>query len=189
MVSVSGGAVPGAAAWAGSFHAANESRVGEFFDLLQCYDAEYYCRWRDRSEACVAESGAEDTPAWFGAVCRSFEIDAVPRLVGAPQTVIHGEYYPSNILVAADAGPVYPVDWESAAVGPGEIDLAALTDRWPDELATECVAAYVRARWPEEGNGAPRGFLLGSTPPACTCSSAGSGTAPPGGRRGRANAD
>jgi hypothetical protein len=49
------------------------------------------------------------------------------------------------------------VDWESAAIAPGEIDLAALTEgrHWPSEIVQECRRAYVSSRWPE---GSPCSF-------------------------------
>ncbi len=52
-----------------------------------------------------------------------------------PRTVIHGEFYASNVLVAGDAADprVCPVDWELAAAAPGLIDLAALVSGgWSD---------------------------------------------------------
>jgi thiamine kinase-like enzyme len=45
-------------------------------------------------------------------------------------------------------GAVQPVDWESAALAAGEIDLAMLTDDWPPALSNVCDAAYAEARWP-----------------------------------------
>jgi hypothetical protein len=50
---------------------------------------------------------------------------------------------------------IYPVDWESAAVAAGEIDLAALTEGWPPGFVEQCELEYQRARWPE---GPPTGF-------------------------------
>jgi thiamine kinase-like enzyme len=67
--------------------------------------------------------------------------------------VIHGEYYPRNIL--GRGGRVHPVDWESAAIGAAEIDIAALTEHWPRDVTATCLAAYLDARWPR---GAPEGF-------------------------------
>ena len=54
---------------------------------------------------------------------------AVERLVRLPSTLIHGEFYASNIVVqeTTERCRICPVDWETAAVGPGLIDLAALT--------------------------------------------------------------
>ena len=62
-----------------------------------------------------------------------------------PQTIVHGEYYPRNILYRD--GQIFPVDWESAAVGPGEIDLATLTEAWDKETVEECHHEYLSARW------------------------------------------
>ena len=77
----------------------------------------------------------------------------VVLLKSAPPVLIHGEYYSSNILYRNEI--VYPVDWESAAMAAGEIDLAALTERWPPEIVRQCELEYQRARWPE---GSPADF-------------------------------
>ena len=50
---------------------------------------------------------------------------------------------------------IFPIDWERAGVGPGEVDLACLTTGWHDEMIALCVKSYCRARWPR---GAPRAF-------------------------------
>ena len=71
----------------------------------------------------------------------------VARLAAMPRTVIHGEFYPCNILIRG-TGPrarVCPVDWELAAVGPGLIDLAALMTGW-DDRAQRALAARLRRR-------------------------------------------
>jgi hypothetical protein len=76
-----------------------------------------------------------------------------PLLAGP--TVIHGEYYAKTVLIRYQR--LFMVDWESAAIGAGEIDVAALTEGtgWPAKLVLRCEDAYQRARWPE---GAPAGF-------------------------------
>jgi thiamine kinase-like enzyme len=79
--------------------------------------------------------------------------EAVAVLLAESPTVIHGEYYPDNILYRG--GRIYPVDWESAALAAGVIDLASLTEGWPDELVRECSHQYQAARWP---SGTPDGF-------------------------------
>jgi aminoglycoside phosphotransferase (APT) family kinase protein len=68
---------------------------------------------------------------------------AVP--LNLPKTVIHGEFYASNVLVAGEASVprVCPVDWELAASGPGLIDLAALVSGgWAEEDREAIVSAY-----------------------------------------------
>jgi aminoglycoside phosphotransferase (APT) family kinase protein len=70
---------------------------------------------------------------------------AVESLLAWPVSLIHGELYPSNVLVqAGDGGPrIRPLDWEMAGVGPGLLDLAALIsgDHHP-RLRDAIVAAY-----------------------------------------------
>src|SRR5581483_12485538 len=78
--------------------------------------------------------------------------ELLPDLLAAPATVVHGEYGPKNILIRG--AEVYPVDWESAAVGPGEVDLAALVHRWGERSTRVAARAYVATRWPD---GAPPG--------------------------------
>ena len=59
----------------------------------------------------------------------------IEALLSMPRTVIHGEFYASNVLVAEgpDGTRVAPVDWELAAAAPGAVDLAALVSGdWPE---------------------------------------------------------
>ena len=134
-----------AARWLGTLHAAAQARVGSDQDVcpLNVYDAAYYSGWARRTSEFA---GAwHDRFPWLSALCdRAGE--ALAPLLAAPQTVVHGEYYPRNILY--HRGEVYPVDWESAAVAAGEIDLVALTEDWPDEVDRACEAEYRRVRWP-----------------------------------------
>jgi hypothetical protein len=140
-----------AAAWSGRFHAGQEARGrGPATSFLIDYDAAYYAGWARRTAESAAALGL-DLP-WLAGLCRRWEA-ALVGLLEAPRTVIHGEYCPKNILV--DDGAVYPVDWESAALGCGEIDLATLTDHCEPEMALRCELAYRLARWPQ---GAPPDF-------------------------------
>ncbi len=63
-----------------------------------------------------------------------------------PPAIIHGEYYPNNILFCQ--GTIYPVDWEAAAVAIGEIDLVSLMEGWPPEFVRKAKVEYQSARWP-----------------------------------------
>jgi phosphotransferase family enzyme len=150
-VNVSRGGMIRAARWIGRFHALQEARVGSgAARQLKRYDAAYYRGWVQRTLALAGDLHARFP--WLERLCARFE-EKIPVLTGAPQTVIHGEYYPANILV--QAGTIRPVDWESAAVGPGEIDLGSLTEGWDARTTRRCVAEYCRSRWPE---GADAGF-------------------------------
>lgn len=139
-----------AARWIGRFGALSGSGLDGSANGLQTYDEDYYRGWGRR----MVESGEPATRGahWLGTLRDRFD-ESVRTLLAAPSTVIHGEYYPANILV--QDGTIYPVDWETAAVAPGEIDLAFLTDLWPTELVEQAEQAYRVARWPD---GAPSGF-------------------------------
>jgi aminoglycoside phosphotransferase (APT) family kinase protein len=65
---------------------------------------------------------------------------AAGRLAALPQTLIHGELYPSNVLVGG--ARVAVVDWETAGLGPGILDLAALVVGWDPDSRGEIVGAY-----------------------------------------------
>jgi hypothetical protein len=141
-------ALPVAARWAGRFHATDAAgSSGRCPESLRIYDGDYYAGWARRA-AEIAGENHRGRP-WLRPLCEraALLLSTMPEL---PSCVIHGEFTPNNLLLADEA--VLPIDWETAAVGVGAIDLASLTDRWPADVVRECEAAYVEARWP---GGAP----------------------------------
>jgi len=148
---VDGTAMARAAAWVGRLHAVGEERrAAVSWPFLIRYDRDYYKGWAVRT----AEYGGPWNCRfpWLHGLCRRFD-KVVDEMLAVPATLIHGEYYPHNIL--SSRGAIYPIDWESAAIGVGEIDLAALTDDWPADVVRACERAYQQARWPY---GPPAGF-------------------------------
>jgi hypothetical protein len=149
------------AAWLAGLHGelAAEARGLAGAAHLLTYDARYYRRWPRRAAAfAAARCGTPAHPAArrLARLVERYE-PVVERLLALPTTLLHGEFYASNVLVQSDAGAtrVCPIDWEMAAVGPGLIDLAALTSgRWPDERRTELALAY-HAALPPDGAWAP----------------------------------
>jgi hypothetical protein len=94
------------------------------------YDGALAATWRERA----ATAGV---PV---AVLAAHE-RAAERLDRLPVTLIHGELYPSNVLVRPAGADdvdvtsgvrVWPIDWEVAGCGPAVLDVAALTAGWPD---------------------------------------------------------
>ena len=137
--------------WLGEFHAAADkafSRGAPAF--LTRHDEAYYAGWAERAK--LLARMAEREFDWFDRLCDGFH-DFASALLNAPATCVHGEFYPHNILVAEKR--ICPVDWESAALAAGEVDLASLTQGWPHEQVQSCEDAYQQARWPR---GAPPGF-------------------------------
>jgi len=141
-----------AARWIARFHSAMEAaRARGTPDFLRRYDSEYYLGWARRTAELAGPLHAEFP--WLQEVCDG-SAELFDPLLRSTSTVIHGEYYTNNILLRD--GSIYPVDWEAAAVAPGEIDLAALTEgKWSPWLTRRCEREYGETRWP---GGAPEGF-------------------------------
>jgi aminoglycoside phosphotransferase (APT) family kinase protein len=109
------------------------------------HDAAFYRRWMVRAREFARAPGRSAAHAtaveWLG----ERHEPVVEALLALPRTVIHGEFYASNVLVATEAtfSRVAPVDWELAAVGPGATDLAALVSGdWSGEDRAAIVSAY-----------------------------------------------
>jgi phosphotransferase family enzyme len=70
----------------------------------------------------------------------------VDRLAATPQGLFHGELYASNVIVEPGTGRVSPIDWETAAIGPQLVDLAALTaGGWTEQERHAIALAYLAA--------------------------------------------
>ncbi|HEX5593766.1 MAG TPA: phosphotransferase [Solirubrobacterales bacterium] len=142
----------GAARWLARFHAAmapdldRHRREGRLID----HDAAFYRGWMERAGRFATERGgdAATTVAWL----RERHGQVVEALCALPRTVLHGEFYASNVLVASDFehspvgrksdARVAPVDWELAAAGLGLTDLAALVSGWPRAEREAIATAY-----------------------------------------------
>jgi Phosphotransferase enzyme family len=98
--------------------------------FLMRHDSRYYERWFRR--ACLLEPGLRRL--------QHAHATAVPRLAAERRTVIHGELYPSNVLVRG--ARICFVDWELAAAGPAVIDVAAATSGWDAEQIEIFLASY-----------------------------------------------
>ena len=138
-----------AASWLGRFHARAEKRLPAPA-IVSTYDAEYYRGWSERTLEFARATGVE--AKWLAPLCAQFE-EIGPQILSTHPTVIHGEFYPRNILFRDYR--IFPVDWESAAIAAGEIDLVTMTDCWDDEVTGRCVTAYQIGRWP---HGVPADF-------------------------------
>lgn len=141
-----------AARWLARFHVAMVPDLDRYQQdgRLINHDAAFYAHWLERARGFAAErnDGSAAKVAWLGE-----RHDGVVEVLQAqPRTVLHGEFYASNVLVASGSDPtpvgrksearVAPVDWELASVGPGLSDLAALVSGWPDADRDAIVAAY-----------------------------------------------
>lgn len=67
------------------------------------------------------------------------------HLAAMPARLIHGDFYPANILVDG-VGRIRVVDWETCGIGPAVLDLAALVSgRWTEQERERIVDAYLAA--------------------------------------------
>lgn len=119
---------------------------------LPRHNAAYCKRWAQRaSEFAHSEHG--DGARFLKQLLSRYDA-VLEELLDQPQTVIHGDFYASNVLIgdgpsetpAAGGGStvrIAPVDWEIAAVGSGLLDLAALTSGdWSEHDREAMATAY-----------------------------------------------
>ena len=129
-----------AASWAGRMHNFFEGKVPSF---VKVYDEAYYTIWLARMEN---EQSILAAQPWLQEVINYFR-SHTDILTKAPQTLIHGEFYSKNILIRDSIA--HPVDWESAAYAPGEIDLASIIEARKPEVVERITESYLAARLEE----------------------------------------
>ena len=127
-----------AAEWIARFHGLFSSRQPA---SIKIYDEQYYTSWLTRFEK-LFYSDREKHPDVTDII--QYFNNNIELLISKSQTIVHGEYYPKNILIKD--GLIYPVDWECAAISAGEIDLASLIEGWDQELAENAKKVYVGIR-------------------------------------------
>ena len=142
------------AAWLAGMHhfLVRETEVlesGHIAHLIK-YDHRFYRRWITRAVEFVtlgdrsSTRGAASSIDWLAGRYER----VIERLTALPVTVIHGEFFASNVMLdpTAERPRVCPVDWEMASIGPGSVDLAGLTSGgWPREKKDAMAMAYYHA--------------------------------------------
>jgi Ser/Thr protein kinase RdoA (MazF antagonist) len=126
------GAWEEAARWLAALHARPVPAAGTA--RLLRYDAAWLRRWPERA--------MRRLPALRR--LRGAAERAVERVLRWPRGLVHGEYYAANVLVAGER--IRPVDWETAGLGPGLLDVAALTSGgWEPRSRARVERAYREA--------------------------------------------
>lgn len=147
-----------AARWAARFHRSfAPGVVGRLLPAspLLVYDEAYYWRWLERARHFVGLR--RGTRRIVDRIVSTYA-SAIGRLVAMPKTLIHGEFYPCNIVVRPTGRQVRvcPVDWEMAAYAPALMDLASLATGWNRRAQHALVRAYHSAM----SDGAPRATVI-----------------------------
>jgi Ser/Thr protein kinase RdoA (MazF antagonist) len=138
-----------AAKWLAQFHSALSAKVaqGVVPSIVFRYDAEQCMRWMERAVRFLTQRNGLLPPTMaeqFRRLSRRYD-NVIERLLSVAPTVIHGEFYPSNILLrgGAKGKQICPVDWEVSAIGPGFIDVAALASgAWSEDQKARLVKTY-----------------------------------------------
>lgn len=145
-----------AAAWLGLMH----SRFAGDADVIQrrgvplvIQDSSFYSQWIFRAAkfACEAPWAHRSASQTFIDHLASTYHVVIEQLLALPRTIVHGDFNASNILVQRPDSRerVCPVDWELTGLGPGLMDLAALTSGlWADDDRKVIAESYRAALSP-----------------------------------------
>jgi len=121
--------------WLGEFQNRSQKIIrdgGAAF--MRRYDEEYFMKWPQITLDRIIDLNLEKEYAWLFELVDQYNFH-IKALTEAEPVVIHGEFYPTNVRYARRT--LYPLDWQTAALSPGEIDIASLTHFWPDKKMLE----------------------------------------------------
>jgi hypothetical protein len=139
------------ATWVGRYHTALSRRAGIATAVavrLPRWNADHY-RWTlARVHEHVSKRGNRLQRQSMAVVDRHHDW-MTHQLLNSLDTVMHGQMYPANVVVdvATPRPRICVLDWETAAVGPGVVDVAALIEgRWSEEDRLALIEAYLLGR-------------------------------------------
>ena len=146
------------ACWLAGFHSRFADKINYLSGetKLLKYDEALYREWMRRAQIFFAtdeitrEAGIGTQVDWLAGKYDRI-VEALEKL---PKSLLHGEFYASNVLIqfpetenSGVAGTrVCPIDWEMTGVGPSLIDLAALTGgNWKEKEKKALASSYYNA--------------------------------------------
>lgn len=147
------------ARWLADFHqafAGETAALGRRNAHLLRYDSELFRTWPARALQVATQRRVDKGRRRRLAHLAAGYDEVVDRLTAVPPVFVHGEFYPSNVLVGhAGAGGVWPIDWEMSGIGLPLLDLTALIAGWDTPEQAQLVDAYLDelgpAPWRREG--------------------------------------
>jgi thiamine kinase-like enzyme len=141
-----------AARWAARFHAAVRELPLTEADFLIHLDRDHYRHCANRLEQNFSNFNPEQQPIIRQALN---DYDGIlEQLVALPRHLIHGEFFGQNVMIrqANPAEPIAVIDWETAAIGPGYIDLVSISaGQWTPEQRQAMWRAYFEQYQAETG--------------------------------------
>lgn len=132
-----------AARWAARFHAAVRNLPVEKTDFLIYYDQAHYHSCAKHLEQNLAKFDVEQQQVIHHAL-DAYQ-DIFDDLVALPRHLIHGEFFGKNVMIRPGNPdePVAVIDWETATIGPGYVDLVSISaGRWTIEQRQTMWRAY-----------------------------------------------
>ena len=118
-----------AVTWAARLDGAVDGAPAGLAHLLLGRDERWHAHWIDAAAAATESTDEQELATRL----RQARATLLARIAALPRGFLHGELYPSNVLVGggSEDGPrIAPVDWELAGMGPFALDLAALVSGW-----------------------------------------------------------
>lgn len=139
------------ARWAAALHQRPGPADPAVRARLVSYDRAFFAHWPRRARE-FAEGWEPARRRRLGEALQGYD-QTLDALAGMPRCLVHGELYPSNVLVDRSGGRISAVDWEMAGVGPPLLDLSALVGGgWSQTERHAIIAAYHSAlpasSWP-----------------------------------------
>ena len=132
-----------AARWAARFHAAVRELLVTEADFLIHFDQDLYRCCAERLEQNFSKFNVEQQRVVRQAL-DDYE-GILDHLVALPRHLIHGEFFGENVLIRAAnlEEPIAVIDWETAAIGPGYVDLVSISaGQWTAEQKQAMWQAY-----------------------------------------------
>jgi aminoglycoside phosphotransferase (APT) family kinase protein len=139
-----------AARWLAQLHGVLAPSAVDAPRSLLRYGPDLYRMWIERARDFARQDStpwSDETKQTVIGLSDRYE-PVIERVASLPRTIVHGEFYPSNVLVqnGGTATRIAPIDWELAGVGPGLLDLAALSaGKWTPAERDGLARAYREA--------------------------------------------
>ena len=133
-----------AARWAARFHAATRDLPQAQTRFLPRHDEQHYRRCIERMERLLPSlDTSERALVEEGIACFT---DRIPWLSGLPHCVVHGQYFGENVMWRGRrVHRICVIDWETAALGPGTLDLVSLSSgHWTKKQRQAMWTAYLQ---------------------------------------------
>lgn len=131
----------GVAAWAAVLHRSPVPADDALLGRLVAYDRAFFELWPVRARR-FAERWEPDRRRRLAGVLEGYG-HVLDALVEQPRCLVHGDLYPSNVLLDRATGRIAAVDWELAGTGTAMLDLSALVGGdWSHAERNALVGAY-----------------------------------------------